>query len=92
MSDVVGPRNIQGPGQDTPQGSISGGDLQKKADKEIDAILAQQYERGLSLLTENRDVLDEIAKILIKEEKINGKQLLEVIQKVKPGLLPEKAF
>jgi len=36
-------------------------------------ILAQQYERGLSLLSENRDVLDEIAKILIKEEKINGK-------------------
>jgi len=30
----------------------------------------------MKLLTENRDVLDEIAKYLIEEEKIDGKQLL----------------
>ena len=47
-----------------------------RVDSEIDRILAEQYDRGMKLLTENRDILDEIAKCLIEEEKIDGKQLL----------------
>lgn len=76
MSDVIGPRNVQ-----PPQGSMYGGQsggmqgsvIKEKIDKEIDRILNEQYERGMKLLTENRDVLDAIAKILIEEEKIDGK-------------------
>ena len=79
MSDVIGPRNVQ-----PPQGSMYGGQsggmqgsvIKERIDQEIDRILNEQYERGMKLLTDNRDVLDAIAKILIEEEKIDGKQLL----------------
>lgn len=46
----------------------------------------------MNLLTENRDVLDAIAKILIEEEKINGKQLLETIKDIKPDLISKEAM
>ena len=46
----------------------------------------------MKLLTEHRDVLDEIAKVLIEEEKIDGKQLLQLIKNIKPSLVSEKAM
>ena len=84
MSDEIGPRNIsQGamsPMQQMMQGGANeGADLKNKADAEIDRILEEQYARGMKLLTDNRDVLDAIAKILIENEKINGKELLKTI-------------
>lgn len=36
-------------------------------------------------------MLDAIAKCLIEEEKINGKQLLQLIKSIKPALVTEKA-
>lgn len=45
--------------------SGDGSDLKNKADKEIDRILKEQYERGMKLLTENRAVLDLVAKTLV---------------------------
>mgnify|MGYP001333165784 CR=1 FL=1 len=53
---------------------------------------AEQYERGMNLLTNNRDVLDEIAKVLIEKEKIDGKELLNIMQTVNPDLVSEKAM
>lgn len=73
-------------------GSNEGADLKNKADAEIDRILAEQYERGMEILTENRDVLDEIAKVLIEKEKIDGKELLNVIKSVNPELISDKAM
>ena len=97
MSDSVGPRNISSSGMTAMQMMMMGGNkegdqMKNKADAEIDRILAQQYERGMKLLTDNRDVLDEIAKVLIEEEKIDGKQLLEIMKKVNPDLVSEKAM
>ena len=63
MSDVIGPRAIEGK---SSIGSLN------KSDAEIDRILKEQYDRGMKILTENRDVLDVIAKTLIEEEKITG--------------------
>jgi len=60
-------------------GTNEGDDLKNKADAEIDRILAEQYERGMQLLVDNRDALDEIAKVLIEKEKIDGKELLKII-------------
>ena len=91
MSDIVGPRavGVAMPGQMAPQ---EGSELKDKADEEIDRILNEQYERGMQILTENRDVLDEIAKTLIEKEKISGVELLKVIQKMKPGLVKDDAI
>lgn len=57
-------------------GASEGANIKNKADAEIDRILREQYERGMTLLTDNRPVLDQIAKTLIEKEKINGIQLL----------------
>lgn len=46
----------------------------------------------MNILTENRDVLDEIAKVLIEKEKIDGKELLNVIKSINPDLISDKAF
>ena len=97
MSDVIGPRNISAqPPQSMMQmmmgGSESGKDgdlIRNKADKEVDRILKEQYERGMQLLTENREILDEIAQTLIEKEKIDGEALLRVIQEKNPELIDQ---
>jgi ATP-dependent Zn protease len=38
----------------------------------------------MNLITENREVLDAIAKTLIEKEKINGLELLKLINDIKP--------
>jgi hypothetical protein len=43
-------------------------------------------------LTENRDALDEIAKVLIEKEKIDGKELLNIIKTINPDLVSEQAM
>jgi len=39
-------------------GASEGANIKNKADAEIDRILREQYDRGMTLLTENRPVLD----------------------------------
>ena len=95
MSDIIGPRNVQPPGGSMyggQNGSVQGSIIREKIDTEIDRILNEQYERGMKLLTDNRDVLDAIAKCLIEEEKIDGKQLLQLVKNIKPDLVTEKAM
>jgi len=97
MSDTIGPRNISSQGMSPMQTMMSGGtnegdDLKNKADAEIDRILAEQYERGMQMLVENRDALDEIAKVLIEKEKIDGKELLKIIQQINPDLVSNEAM
>lgn len=86
MSDVIGPRNIQ-----TQQSMFAAPDggltIKNKADSEVDRILAEQYARGMKLLTDNRDLLDAIAKTLIDKEKISGTDMLKLIQSMKPELV-----
>ena len=91
MSDVIGPRAIGAsmPGQAPAQ---EGSELKDLADDEVDRILTEQYERGMKILTENRDVLDEIAKILIEKEKISGVELLKIIQGKNPSLVKDGAM
>ena len=94
MSDVIGPRNISG-GQGggmmmAPPGE--GGSLKNRADAEIDRILKEQYQRGMNILVDNRDVLDGVAKTLIEKEKIDGIDLLKIIKDIKPELVSSKAM
>ena len=97
MSDAVGPRNISG-GPSGPMqmmmggGAQEGSELKNKVDDEIDRILREQYDRGMALLTEHRDVLDAIANTLIEKEKIDGTQMLNLIKEIKPQLVSEKAL
>ena len=46
----------------------------------------------MKLLTDNRDVLDAIAKTLIDKEKITGTEMLKLIQTMKPNLVSQDAL
>jgi len=89
MSDIIGPRAIS-----DPQSMQAGeGDLLRdKADQEIDRILNEQYDRGMTLLTENRDILDALAKTLIESEKIDGIELLQLIKSIRPNLIEDSSI
>lgn len=86
MSDLVGPRSFA----NTQWGDGPGTIVQGKINEEIDKILDEQYQRAHKLLTDNRDVLDKIAVALVEHEKITGVELIKIIQKVNPDLIPEK--
>lgn len=85
MSDAIGPRNVGGDPNISPMERMMGkgldqGDiLQTRIDDEIDRILQEQYQRGMDIITENKNILDAIAKELIENEKIDGKALIEII-------------
>ena len=89
MSEAVGPRNVSfafANEIDPNAGTI----LRKKVDDEVDRILLEQYERGMAILEENREVLDAIAKLLIEKEKVSGIELLRRIEATKPGLISKE--
>ncbi|WP_443027984.1 ATP-dependent zinc metalloprotease FtsH [Stomatobaculum longum] len=52
-------------------------------DKEVERILKAAYQTALSLLRENRMVLDQIADFLINRETITGKEFMQILRKVK---------
>ena len=56
-------------------------------DDEVMAILKRSYEEAKRLLSENRDVMDQIAEFLIEKETITGKEFMEIFRKCKG--LPE---
>ena len=52
-------------------------------DDEVKELLKECFAEAKQLLSENRDVLDEIAKYLYERETITGKQFMEIYRKVK---------
>ena len=97
MSDLIGPRNVAGDPNTSPMARAMGGGndqgpiLQQNIDDEVDRILQAQYDRGMKIILENKEVLDQIAKTLIEKEKIDGGQLLTIIETLKPELVPAGA-
>ena len=49
-------------------------------DEEVMRILKDSYEEAKRLLSENRDVLDQIAAFLIEKETITGGEMVAIIQ------------
>ena len=58
-------------------------------DKEVMRILKECYDRALTLLAENRDVLDKIAEYLITKETITGEEFRNIYKEVKGEDLAE---
>ncbi|MBS3758730.1 MAG: ATP-dependent zinc metalloprotease FtsH [Desulfobacterales bacterium] len=54
-------------------------------DSEISRIVKESYQRAKDLLTENRDVLDKLAEMLLEKETVMGKELDELIYSMRPG-------
>ncbi|MBE7706356.1 MAG: ATP-dependent metallopeptidase FtsH/Yme1/Tma family protein [Cyanobacteria bacterium SIG30] len=52
-------------------------------DAEIKRIVDEQYERAKTLLTENKDMLDTIARELLERETLDDTEFTEIMEKVK---------
>jgi len=52
-----------------------------RVDREIKAILDKCYEESKAILTENRELLDQIAQYLLIKETITGDELMAFINK-----------
>ena len=59
-------------------------------DAEVVAILKESYEKALSMLRENREVMDKLAEFLIERETITGKEFMEIYRREKGIPEPEE--
>ena len=59
-------------------------------DEEVMRILKDSYEEAKRLLSENRDVLDQIAAFLIEKETITGKEFMKILREIKGIPEPEE--
>jgi len=55
--------------------------LKQLVDVEVKRIVDEQYQRGLKLLQDNMFLLDELAKMLMDQEKVSGEELMKLINK-----------
>lgn len=61
-----------------------------EVDQEVMQILKESYEEAKRLLSENRDVLDQIAEYLIQKETITGKEFMRIFREAKGIPEPEE--
>lgn len=54
-----------------------------EVDEEVKRILKRAYTKALTMLRENRDVLDKISDFLINRETITGKEFMEILRRTK---------
>lgn len=63
-------------------------------DEEVIAIIKESYDKALSMLRENRELMDKLAEFLIEKETITGKEFMEIFRREKgltdPGAKPEQ--
>lgn len=60
-----------------------GDDTATEVDKEVMEILKVSYDKAISILRANRDVLDKIAAFLIEKETITGKEFMQIYREIK---------
>lgn len=59
-------------------------------DEEVVAMIKESYDKALSLLRENRELMDKLAAFLIEKETITGKEFMEIFRKEKGLPDPEE--
>lgn len=60
-----------------------GDDTATEVDKEVMEILKMSYEKALSMLRENKEVMDKLAAFLIEKETITGKEFMKIFREIK---------
>ncbi len=58
-------------------------EIASEIDKEIKRIVDEQYQRAKTLLTENKDMLDTLARELLERETLEETEFTEIMEKVK---------
>lgn len=93
MSDLLGPRAY---GNGNNQGAVFLGrnigeqrdyseHYAEQIDDEVKHILQTAYERAKSILTENRDKMEELVEVLIERETLTAAEFVEVMDGVAPA-------
>ncbi|MBR5596215.1 MAG: ATP-dependent zinc metalloprotease FtsH [Lachnospiraceae bacterium] len=59
-------------------------------DEEVKDMLKDSYQQAISLLQENRDVMDKLAEFLIEKETITGKEFMKIFREAKGLPEPEE--
>jgi cell division protease FtsH len=81
MSDVLGPRTFGQKeelvflGREISEQRDYGEEVARQIDSEVKRIIDKAYERALTILRENREKLDTLAKTLIERESVEGEEL-----------------
>ncbi|MEI6809628.1 MAG: ATP-dependent zinc metalloprotease FtsH [bacterium] len=52
----------------------------RKIDAEINALLREAYERAKKILVENREKLEDIARLLLERETLDGEEVMEIVK------------
>lgn len=61
-----------------------------QVDQEVIDILKESYDKALSLLRDNRDIMDKLAEFLIEKETITGKEFMQIYRREKGIPEPEE--
>ena len=61
-------------------------DTARMIDEEINKLIKDAYDRAGEVLNENVDVLHKLAELLLEQETVLGKELDELIEKLRPGI------
>lgn len=89
MSKVLGPlayekgqqNNFLGDGMINPRRAVSD-DTAKAIDEEVKEIVEQGHRNALAILHQNRDLMEEIASVILEKEVIEGDELQKYLDRV----------
>ncbi len=90
MSEVLGPlaydrskqNNFLDNGSAPNARRIVSDETAKAIDEEVKSIVESAHQRALTILRDNRDLLEEISQLLLEEEVIEGQRLRDMLSKV----------
>ena len=75
---------------DNRAGLICGEDTAAQIDKEVLSIINHSYDEAVAMLTENREVLDQLSDYLYEHETITGKEFMKIFRELKGIPEPEE--
>ena len=73
-----------GDGMNKPYSDATG----KEIDEEVKRIVDEQWDRTVKLLTEKKDILENLAHLLLEQETIERQDLIETLGKSTPRIYP----
>ena len=79
----MAPATVQNPYLDGQAYLDCSQDTSALVDKEVQSILSREYETAKKLLTDNRELLDEISLYLLNKETITGEEMMAFINAAK---------
>ncbi|WP_250229615.1 ATP-dependent zinc metalloprotease FtsH [Anaeropeptidivorans aminofermentans] len=93
MSDtfgVMGLESIQSRYLDGRPVATCSSETEAERDKEIKKILDSCYEKAVTILRENKEVITAIAEFLLKKESISGEEFMTILKEQKPDFVERK--